>query len=209
MFERFTERARQIVVLSQEEARRMGHTYIGREHVLLGTLAEKDGLGAKVFESLGLTRDTARAEVEKIAPPTGVPTFGTIPFTPRAKRVMELCLREALSLGHNYIGTEHVALALAREGEGPVPAILATFNVDSERLRNEVIRALGDLRPPNQPSSPNRALAKAKMAREALLDMEKLSEDFRSDSDSARLKSALDSIDAVVDHWNAERARWQ
>src|SRR6266581_355971 len=128
LFERFTERARQVVVLAQDEARALKHNYIGTEHILLGLLREEEGLAARVLESLDIT-------VEE------VPT-GQIPFTPRAKKVLELALREALSLGHNYIGTEHILLGLVRENEGVAARILLDFDADSEKIRNEVIRML-------------------------------------------------------------------
>src|ERR687895_34298 len=127
MFERFTERARQVVVLAQEEARTLKHNYIGTEHILLGLLREEEGLAARVLESLDITVERVRAQVVRIVGSGEEVTSGQIPFTPRAKKVLELALREALSLGHNYIGTEH---------------ILLDFDADSEKIRNEVIRML-------------------------------------------------------------------
>src|SRR5919199_695535 len=127
MFERFTERARQVVVLAQEEARTLKHNYIGTEHILLGLLREEEGLAARVLESLDITVERVRAQVVRIVGSGEEVTSGQIPFTPRAKKVLELALREALSLGHNYIGTEHILLG---------------FDADSEKIRNEVIRML-------------------------------------------------------------------
>jgi ATP-dependent Clp protease ATP-binding subunit ClpC len=143
VFERFTERARQVVVLAQEEARGLGHSYVGSEHILLGLLREDEGLAARVLEHLDITLERVRAEVERIVSRGEEVTAGQqIPFTPRAKRVLELAQREALSLGQNYIGTEHILLGLARENEGVATRILLAFDVDWEAVRNEVIRML-------------------------------------------------------------------
>jgi ATP-dependent Clp protease ATP-binding subunit ClpC len=142
MFERFTERARQVVVLAQEEARTLKHNYIGTEHILLGLLREEEGLAARVLESLDITVEEVRAQVIRIVGSGEEVTSGQIPFTPRAKKVLELALREALSLGHNYIGTEHILLGLVRENEGVAARILADFDADSEKIRNEIIRML-------------------------------------------------------------------
>jgi ATP-dependent Clp protease ATP-binding subunit ClpA len=124
MFERFTGRARHAVVLAQEEARRLHHNYIGTEHILLGLLGEPDGLAARTLESFGLSLDGARREVAAIVSPGTAAPSGHIPFTPRAKKTLELALREALQLSHNYIGTEHVLLGLMREGEGVAAQVL-------------------------------------------------------------------------------------
>ena len=142
MFERFTERARQVVVLAQEEARRLRHSYIGTEHILLGLLREQEGLAARVLEQCGITVEDARDQVVRIVGSGEEVTSGQIPFTPRAKKVLELALREALSLGHDYIGTEHILLGLVRENEGVAARILLDFDADSEKLRNEVLRML-------------------------------------------------------------------
>src|SRR6478736_3788953 len=142
MFERFTERARQVVVLAQEEARTLRHNYIGTEHILLGLLREEEGLAARVLESLDITVERVRSQVVRIVGSGEEVTSGQIPFTPRAKKVLELALREALSLGHNYIGTEHILLGLVRENEGVAARILLDFDADSDKIRNEVIRML-------------------------------------------------------------------
>src|ERR687889_42752 len=142
MFERFTERARQVVVLAQEEARILKHNYIGTEHILLGLLRQGEGLAARVLESLDINVERVRAQVVRIVGSGEEVTSGQIPFTPRAKKVLELALREALSLGHNYIGTEHILLGLVRENEGVAARILLDFDADSEKIRNEVIRML-------------------------------------------------------------------
>jgi hypothetical protein len=142
VFERFTERARQVVVLAQEEARALKHNYIGTEHILLGLLREEEGLAARVLESLDITVELVRGQVTRIVGSGEEVTSGQIPFTPRAKKVLELALREALSLGHNYIGTEHILLGLVRENEGVAARILLDFDADPERIRGEVIRML-------------------------------------------------------------------
>src|SRR6058998_1490877 len=142
MFERFTERARQVVVLAQEEARTLKHNYIGTEHLLLGLLREEEGIGPRVLEDLGFTLAGVRGQVEQIIGQGEELTTGQIPFTPRAKKVLELSLREALSLGHNYIGTEHILLGLVRENEGVAARILLDFDADAEKIRNEIIRML-------------------------------------------------------------------
>src|SRR3954462_3013952 len=142
MFERFTERARQVVVLAQDEARALKHNYIGTEHILLGLLRDEGGLAARVLESLDITVEEVRAQVARIVGQGDEVTTGQIPFTPRAKKVLELALREALSLGHNYIGTEHILLGLVRENEGVAARILLDFDADAEKIRNEIIRML-------------------------------------------------------------------
>jgi ATP-dependent Clp protease ATP-binding subunit ClpC len=143
VFERFTERARQVVVLAQDEARGLKHNYIGTEHLLLGLLREEEGLAARVLESLDITIEEVRAQVARIIGEGDEPIVtGQVPFTPRAKKVLELALREAMALGHNYIGTEHILLGLARENEGVAARILLDFDIDAEKIRNEVIRML-------------------------------------------------------------------
>ena len=142
MFERFTERARQVVVLAQDEARVLKHNYIGTEHILLGLLREDDGLAARVLESFGITVTAVRGQVGRIVGQGDEVTTGQIPFTPRAKRVLELSLREAQSLGHNYIGTEHILLGLARENEGVASRILLDFHADAASIRDVVLDML-------------------------------------------------------------------
>ena len=142
MFERFSERARQVVVLAQDEARTLKHNYIGTEHILLGLLREEEGLAARVLDTLDITVEEVRAQVARIVGQGDEVTTGQIPFTPRAKKVLELALREALSLGHNYIGTEHILLGLVRENEGVAARILLDFDADAEKIRNEIIRML-------------------------------------------------------------------
>ncbi len=142
MFERFTERARQVVVLAQEEARALRHDYIGTEHILLGLLREEEGLAARVLASLEVTVERVRSQLVRIVGRGEEVTSGQLPFTPRAKKVLELALREALSLGHNYIGTEHILLGLVRENEGVAARVLLDFGADAEKIRDEVIRML-------------------------------------------------------------------
>ena len=151
MFERFTERARQVVVLAQDEARALKHNYIGTEHILLGLLREEEGLAARVLESLDITVEEVRAQVARIVGQGDEVTTGQIPFTPRAKKVLELALREALSLGHNYIGTEHILLGLVRENEGVAARILLDFDADAEKIRDEIIRMLSGKPPRERP----------------------------------------------------------
>jgi ATP-dependent Clp protease ATP-binding subunit ClpC len=139
MFERFTDRARRVVVLAQEEARDLGHNYIGTEHILLGLLREREGVAARALESLGISLDVARQRVEEIIGTGGGMPTGHIPFTPRAKKVLELSLREALQLGHNYIGTEHILLGLVREGDGVGAQVLVGLGADLITVRREVV----------------------------------------------------------------------
>src|SRR6202035_3154585 len=140
MFERFTERARQVVVLAQEEARALRHNYVGTEHILLGLLREEEGVAARTLESLGLTVERVRAQVVRIVGSDDDVVQGQIAFTPRAKKVLELSFRESQSIGHNHIGTEHILLGLIREGEGVAARILLDFDADPETIRNAVIR---------------------------------------------------------------------
>ena len=142
MFERFTERARQVVVLAQEEARTLKHNYIGTEHILLGLLSEEEGIAAYVLGGLGLNVEKVRSAVVAIVGSGTEVSSGQIPFMPRAKKVLELALREALSLSHNYIGTEHILLGLVRENEGVAARILLDVGADSETVRKEVIHTL-------------------------------------------------------------------
>ena len=143
MFERFTERGRQVIVLAQDEARALRHNYIGTEHLLLGLLREEEGIAARVLESLCIGLDDVRAQVARIVGEGEDVTSGQIPFTPRAKKVLELSLKEGLSMGHNYIGTEHILLGLAREGEGVAARVLLDFDADAEKIRNAVLSLIG------------------------------------------------------------------
>jgi ATP-dependent Clp protease ATP-binding subunit ClpC len=142
MFERFTDRARRVVVLAQEEARMLNHNYIGTEHILLGLIHEGEGVAAKALESLNISLEAVRQQVEEIIGQGQAAPTGHIPFTPRAKKVLELSLREALQLGHNYIGTEHILLGLIREGEGVAAQVLQKLGADLNRVRQTVIQLL-------------------------------------------------------------------
>ncbi len=153
MFERFTDRARRVVVLAQEEARLLNHNYIGTEHILLGLIHEGEGVAAKALESLGISLEAVRSQVEEIIGQGGSSPSGHIPFTPRAKKVLELSLREALQLGHNYIGTEHILLGLIREGEGVAAQVLVKLGADLSRVRQQVIQLLSGYSGPGGASS--------------------------------------------------------
>jgi hypothetical protein len=142
MFERFTDGARRVVVLAQEEARMLDHNYIGTEHILLGLIHEGEGVAAKALESLGISLEAVRQQVEEIIGRGRHTPSGHIPFTPRAKKVLELSLRESLQLGHNYIGSEHILLGLIREGDGVAAQVLVRLGADLNRVRNQVILVL-------------------------------------------------------------------
>ena len=144
MFERFTEKAIKVIMLAQEEARRLGHNFVGTEQILLGLIGEGTGIAAKVLKSMGVNLKDARVEVEKIIGRGSGFVAVEIPFTPRAKRVLELSLEEARQLGHNYIGTEHLLLGLIREGEGVAARVLENLALDLSKVRTQVIRLLGD-----------------------------------------------------------------
>jgi len=148
MFNRFTERARKVIILAKEEARRFNHDYIGTEHILLGLIREGEGVAATVLQKLGISLENIRLEIEKLVQP-GPTTqiIGDIPFTPRAKKALELAAEEARALGHNYIGTEHLLLGLIREGEGVASQVLLNLGLDLNTVRNEVMELLGSALP--------------------------------------------------------------
>jgi ATP-dependent Clp protease ATP-binding subunit ClpC len=187
LFERFTERARQVVVLAQEEARTLKHNYIGTEHILLGLLREEDGIAARVLESLDITVEEVRAQVARIVGQGDEVTTSQIPFTPRAKKVLELALREGLALGHNYIGTEHVLLGLVSEGEGVASRVLLDFGVGAETVREAVADALSGVgRQENYaPSSPP-------VAEEVGAEIERLGEEKKRAIEERRFEDAAD-----------------
>src|SRR5215471_3309283 len=144
MHDKFTERVRKVIYLAREEAARLQHDYIGTEHLLLGVIREGEGIAATVLNNLGLDLDRIRQEVENMVSASGgTMTIGEIPFTPRAKRVLELAVEEARSLGHNYVGTEHLLLGLIREGEGVAAKVLLELGVDRKRVREETLKLLG------------------------------------------------------------------
>jgi ATP-dependent Clp protease ATP-binding subunit ClpC len=156
MFERFTEKAIKVIMLAQEEARRLGHNFVGTEQILLGLIGEGTGVAAKVLKSMGVNLKDARIEVEKIIGRGSGFVAVEIPFTPRAKRVLELSLEEARQLGHNYIGTEHLLLGLIREGEGVAARVLENLGVDLSKVRTQVIRMLGETAEVTQGGSSSR-----------------------------------------------------
>ena len=148
MFNRFTERARKVIILAKEEARRFNHDYIGTEHILLGLIREGEGVAAAVLEKMGLDLQTIRLEVEKVVQPgPSTQILGDIPFTPRAKKALELAAEEARALGHNYIGTEHILLGIIREGESVASQVLLNLGLDLDRVRNEIMAVLGAATP--------------------------------------------------------------
>jgi ATP-dependent Clp protease ATP-binding subunit ClpA len=157
MLERFTDQARRVVVLAEEEARMLDHNWIGTEHLLLGVLREGDGFAARALESLGISLQPVRQQVEEIIGPVQQVPFEHIPFTPRSKRVLELSLRESLQLGHGYVGTEHILLGLIREGNGVAAQVLVRLGADLNRVRQQVVELMGGERP--QPGRPAREIA--------------------------------------------------
>jgi Clp amino terminal domain, pathogenicity island component/UvrB/uvrC motif len=150
MFQRFTDRARRVMVLAQEEASRLDHNWIGTEHILLGLIHEGEGVAANALKSLGISLDPVRQQVEEIIGRGQETPQGHIPFTPRAKKVLELSLRESKKLGHNYIGTEHILLGLIREGDGVAAQVLVRLGADLNRVRQQVIQLLHG-RPAEEP----------------------------------------------------------
>ncbi len=153
MFDRFTDRARRVIVLAQDEARMLNHNYIGTEHILLGLIHEGEGVAAKALESLGISLEAVRAQVEEIIGQGQQAPTGHIPFTPRAKKVLELSMREALQLNHPYIGTEHILLGLIREGEGVAAQVLIKLGADLNRVRNQVLQLLSGFQGKQKPST--------------------------------------------------------
>ena len=177
MFERFTEKAIKVIMLAQEEARRLGHNFVGTEQILLGLIGEGTGIAAKTLKSLGVTLRDARVEVEKIIGRGSGFVAVEIPFTPRAKRVLELSWDEARQLGHNYIGTEHLLLGLIREGEGVAVRVLENVGVELSRVRSTVIRMLGE----TTSSSTSQARSKTPTLDEFGTNLTQLAEDNRLD----------------------------
>jgi ATP-dependent Clp protease ATP-binding subunit ClpA len=170
MFERFTDRARRVVVLAQEEARMLDHNYIGTEHILLGLIHEGEGVAAKALESLEISLEAVRQQVEEIIGHGQQAQAGHIPFTPRAKKVLELSLREAIQLGHNYIGTEHILLGLIREGEGVAAQVLVRLGADLNRVRRQVIQLLHGARGEKPPQDIAYARIPVRGSRQASID---------------------------------------
>jgi ATP-dependent Clp protease ATP-binding subunit ClpA len=164
MFERFTDRSRRVVVLAQEEARVLNHNYIGPEHILLGLVHEGEGVAAKALTELGVSLHAVREQIEELIGRGQQGMRGHIPFTPRAKRVLELSLREALQLGHNYIGTEHILLGILREGENVAAQVLVRMGTDLNRVRLEVVKLVGSGEP-GEGSAEGVRLREARVAR--------------------------------------------
>ena len=164
MFERFTDRARRVIVVAQEEARRLNHNYIGTEHLVLGLLHDGDGVACKALESLGVSLEAVRQRVHEIIGMGQTPPTGHIPFTPRLKKVLEFALREATQLGHNYIGTEHLLLGVIREGEGVGAQVLVQVGADLNKARQRVIGLLsGHTTGTSPPYEPISVSARAEM----------------------------------------------
>jgi ATP-dependent Clp protease ATP-binding subunit ClpC len=190
VFERYTDRARRVVVLAQEEARRLNHNYIGTEHILLGLIREGEGVAARALESLGISLEVVRQQVEEIIGPGEQPLSGHYPFTPRVNKVLELASREALQLGHNYIGTEHILLGLVREGEGVAAQVLVKLGADLNRVRQQVVQLLhgypGQERASDHPRRGRRA--RARLMENALVRID-----------------ALDQRLAVIERWAGVR----
>ncbi|MBN1526782.1 MAG: AAA family ATPase, partial [Candidatus Omnitrophica bacterium] len=194
MFNRFTERARKVILLAKEEAKRFNHDYIGTEHILLGLVREGEGVAAAVLASFGLSSDKIRLEVEKLVQPGPSTTIsGDLPFTPKAKKVIELAMEEARALGHNYIGTEHLLLGLIREGEGVASQVLMNLGLELERVREEVMNLLGSEIPGYEPGQ--KAAAAKTPALDAFgRDLTKLAHDGKLDPVIGR----KDEIERVV-----------
>src|SRR5215213_3981188 len=194
MFERFTDRARRVVVLAQEEARMLSHNYIGTEHILLGLIHEGEGVAAEALESLGISLEAVRAQVEEIIGQGQQAPLGDIPFTPRAKKVLELSLREALRLGHNYIRTEHILLGLIREGEGVAAQVLVKLGADLNRVRQQVTRMLSGRErspDPHQPQPAARASSQAMRRYQVEVQFELFGEGDRLETAVRRTHEAL------------------
>ena len=207
MFERFTERARQVVVLAQDEARHLKHDYIGTEHILLGLLREEEGIAARVLRQLGIPEEEVRAQVARIVGSGDEVATGQIPFTPRAKKILELSLREALSLRHNYIGTEHILLGLVHENQGVATRILLDFEADAEKIRNEVIRTLaGPGRLHRAPPEERVELRSPPLAQDVIDELQRLADakarliEEKSLEDAARLAARERALREAAEH---------
>ena len=188
MFERFTEKAIKVIMLAQEEARRLGHNFVGTEQLLLGLIGEGTGVAAKTLKSMGINLKDARVEVEKIIGRGSGFVAVEIPFTPRAKRVLELSWDEARQLGHNYIGTEHLLLGLIREGEGVAARVLENSGVDLNKIRSNVIKILGESKPQPVSSGGGSSSSSASKAKTPSLD------EFGTDLTLAAAELRLDPV---------------
>jgi len=190
MFERFTDRARRVLILAQEEARLLNHSFIGTEHILLGLIGEKQGIAAVTLAHLGITLEASRAKVEEIVGVDGTAPDQAWPFTPRAKRVLELCLREAMAMGHPYQGTEHLLLGLIREGEGVGTQVLLSLGVELEDVRDTVLAFLAGTAPKPKSANSDRLHILEAMIR-ALEDIDRINEVVRGCPDRASAVTAL------------------
>ena len=190
MFERFTDRARRVVVLAQEEARMLNHNYIGTEHILLGLIHEGEGVAAKALESMGISLDAVRQQVEEIIGQGQQSPSGHIPFTPRAKKVLELSLREALQLGHNYIGTEHILLGLIREGEGVAAQVLVKLGADLNKVRQQVIQLLSGYQG-KEPAAAGRGRARRRVPPSSSLVLDQFGRNLTKDARENKLDPVI------------------
>jgi ATP-dependent Clp protease ATP-binding subunit ClpA len=200
VFERYTDRARRVVVLAQEEARRLNHNYIGTEHILLGLIHEGEGVAARALESLGIGLQAVRQQVEEIIGPGQQPLSGHYPFTPRVNKALELASREALQLGHNYIGTEHILLGLIREGEGVAAQVLAKLGADLNRVRQQVMQLLHGY-PGTEPASdrPRRGKrAQARLMAHAVVRIDALDRRLAAIERWIGMRPDLDDVDQEI-----------
>jgi ATP-dependent Clp protease ATP-binding subunit ClpC len=198
VFERFTDRARRVIVYAQEEARLLSHDYVGTEHLLLGLVHDGQGVAAKALESLGIRLEAVRVQVEAIIGRGQRAPSGHVPFTPRAKKVLELSLREAKQLGHNYIGTEHLLLGLIREGEGVAAQVLLTLSGDLSRVRQQVLQLLSGYAGGVQAAARTRLVRMA--VPEDLREAEEQLSQVRREKEAAIEAEELDRAGALRDH---------
>jgi ATP-dependent Clp protease ATP-binding subunit ClpC len=200
VFERFTDRARRVVVLAQEEARMLNHNYLGTEHILLGLIHEGEGVAARALESLGISLEAVRQQVQEVIGQGQQAPAAHIPFTPRAKKVLELASQEALQLGHNYIGTEHILLGLVREGEGVAAQVLVKLGADLNRVRQQVVQLLHGY-PAGEPASdrPRRGKrAQARLMADAAARIDALDRRLAAIERWAGMRPDLDDVDQEI-----------
>ena len=200
MFERFTDRARRVVVLAQDEARMLNHDYIGTEHLLLGLIGEGEGVAARALESLGISLDAVRQQVEQVIGRGQQAPSGHIPFTPRAKKVMELALREANDLGHSYIGTEHILLGLIREGDGVAAGVLTGLGADRPQVRQQVTQLLGGRAGKGAPGAGSRLgkRARTRLLEDALAQIGSLDQRLAAIERWVGMRPDLDDLDEKI-----------
>jgi len=200
VFERFTDRARRVVVLAQDEARMLNHDYIGTEHLLLGLIGEGEGVAARALESLGISLDAVRQQVEQVIGRGEQAPSGHIPFTPLAKKVMELALREANDLGHSYIGTEHILLGLIREGDGVAAGVLTGLGADRPRVRQQVTQLLGGRAGKGAPGAGSRLgkRARTRLLEDALAQIGSLDQRLAAIERWVGMRPDLDDLDEKI-----------